>query len=209
MSTDKIDQNYRGKSYATNVHLIAKAISIRCTWQCFFSERCVHLFYDVKSSRIVHHMYKAKNVQKIQRINKEANRKRSVHGISIIHILQASPLHNFKRDGTKVKNYDGEEARRNHSWLADGRSDNGRFHSRIRENGLYDETKGTRLKGTQLRLNSVDPAVFTHTGGAGGPVRVLSVSSSSRSLTPLLLRPLDGFNLLSLPSFLSSSSGAI
>lgn len=56
--------------------------------------------------------------------------------------------------------------------------------SRIRENGLHGETKGTRLKGTQLRLNSVDPTVFTHTGGARGPVRVLSVSSSSRSLTP-------------------------
>lgn len=62
--------------------------------------------------------------------------------------------------------------------------DNGRFHSRIRENGPHGETKGTRLKGTQLRLNSVDPAVFTHTGVARGPVRVLSVSSSSRSLTP-------------------------
>lgn len=54
---------------------------------------------------------------------------------------------------------------------------NGRFHSRIRENGLgYGETKGTRLKGTQLRLNSVDPAVFTHTGVARGPVRVSSPS---------------------------------
>lgn len=54
--------------------------------------------------------------------------------------------------------------------------------SRIRENGLHGETKGTQLKGTQLKLNSVDLAVFTHTGGARGPVRVLSVSSSSRSL---------------------------
>lgn len=56
--------------------------------------------------------------------------------------------------------------------------------SRIRENGLHGETKRTRLKGTQLRLNSVDPAMFTHTGGARGPVRVLFVSSSSRSLRP-------------------------
>lgn len=133
------------------------------------------------------------------------HRKRGVHCISIIHILQAS--HNFERGRTKVKNYDGEEARRNRSWLADGRSDNGRFHSRIRENGLHGETKGTRLKGTQLRLNSVDPAVFTHTGGARGSVRVLSVSSSSRSLTPHYA--LSTVSTSSPPSFLSSSlSGA-
>jgi len=53
-----------------------------------------------------------------------------------------------------------------------------------RERAPRSKTKGTWLKGTQLRLNSVDPAVFTHTGGARGLVRVLSVSSSSRSLTP-------------------------
>lgn len=67
-------------------------------------------------------------------------------------------------------------------WLADGRPDNGCFHSRIRENQAPKQrnAKGTRLKGTQLRLNSDDPAVFTHT--AAGPEAPFE---SSPSLLPL------------------------
>lgn len=76
----------------------------------------------------------------------------------------------------------------------------------MRERAPQRNAKGTRLKGTQLRLNSVDPAVFTHTGeggGAGGPVQVLSVSSSSRSLTPRYALSTVSTSYLSLSSSLT------
>lgn len=104
----------------------------------------------------------------------------------------------------KKKNYNAEESRRKVCDWQTADPTTAVFTAEYARTGEPQRNaKGTRLKGTQLRLNSVDPAVFTHTGGAGGSVRVLSVSSSSRSLTPRYALSTVSTSYLSLSSSLS------
>lgn len=79
---DKI-QNYRSKSYATDVRLIIEAIS--AVHLAVFPRRKVRapvLRCEIISSRAP---YKAKNVQKIQRINKEAQKVRRLLHVDCTH----------------------------------------------------------------------------------------------------------------------------
>lgn len=90
-------------------------------------------------------------------------------------------------------------------WLADGRSDNGCFHSRIRENGrAAAKREGDPVEGNPVEVELGWPrCVHPHRRGRrlrSSPLRLFFLSLAHTSL-----RPLDGFNLLPFPFFLSLS----
>lgn len=120
--------------------------------------------------------YEAKYVRRPRRINKETKKKR--HPLHRTHsTLRLYTISDGRAEVKKIMTVK-KRARIVPDWqTADPTAV---VFSRIRENGLHGETKGTRLKGTQLRLNSVDPAQCSPT-----PAGPEAPFESSPSLLPL------------------------
>lgn len=85
------------------------------------------------------------------------------------------------------------------------------FTAEYARTGFGGETKGTRLKGTQLKLNSVDPTVFTHTAAGleapfeSSPSLLLLLLLLARSHLATPSRRFQPLLLLSCPFFSPSS----